>query len=92
MILELLSETFLIIKSKNVEQDGNVLEIELCDKTLGLVGAGRIGSHVAKTVGEGMGMKILVSDPYLSKDVKKTHEWTMFDLETLLLRDDRLKK
>lgn len=76
------------LKNKNIDQNGNVLGIELCEKTLGLVGAGRIGSHVAKIAGEGMGMKILVSDPYLSEDAKKAYGWTAVDLETLLRESD----
>lgn len=76
------------LKNKNIDQNGNVLGIELCEKTLGLVGAGRIGGHVAKIAGAGMGMKILVSDPYLSEEAKKAHNWTSVDLETLLRESD----
>lgn len=41
--------------------------MELQGRTLGLVGAGRIGSHVAKIM-QAVGMKVLVYDPFLSAD------------------------
>ncbi|GAB1428216.1 hypothetical protein MASR2M17_16440 [Aminivibrio sp.] len=59
------------MKNKNIEASANVLGIELCDKTLGLGGAGRIGSHVAQIAGSGLGMKVLVFDPYLSEGARK---------------------
>lgn len=76
------------LKNKNVNQNANVLGIELCEKTLGLVGAGRIGGHVAKIAGEGLGMKILVSDPYLSEEARKANNWISADIETLLRESD----
>ncbi|XVJ50955.1 MAG: phosphoglycerate dehydrogenase [Vampirovibrio sp.] len=42
--------------------------IELFNKTLGLIGLGKIGSRVAK-VAKSVGMKIVVYDPFISKDV-----------------------
>ncbi len=41
---------------------------ELYNKTLGIIGLGKIGSHVAQ-VTKALGMKILVFDPYTSKEV-----------------------
>lgn len=41
---------------------------ELYKKTLGIIGLGKIGSHVAE-VALALGMKIVVFDPYTSKDV-----------------------
>lgn len=41
--------------------------VEVYKKTLGIVGLGKIGSHVA-TIARAMGMKLLAYDPYLSKD------------------------
>ncbi len=45
------------------EQDG----IELSGKTLGVLGFGRIGRHVAH-VAQAVGMKIVAYDPYLGED------------------------
>jgi D-3-phosphoglycerate dehydrogenase len=41
--------------------------IELRGKTLGLIGAGRIGGEVAKRA-RGFGMRVIVHDPYLSEE------------------------
>lgn len=41
---------------------------ELYKKTLGIIGLGKIGSHVAE-VALAMGMKLVVFDPYTSKEV-----------------------
>lgn len=43
---------------------------ELYNKTLGIIGLGKIGSHVAE-VALALGMKLVVYDPYTSKDVVK---------------------
>jgi D-3-phosphoglycerate dehydrogenase len=40
---------------------------EVYKKTLGIVGLGKIGSHVA-TVAKAMGMKLLAYDPFISKE------------------------
>jgi D-3-phosphoglycerate dehydrogenase len=42
--------------------------VELFNKTLGLIGFGKIGSRVAK-VAKAVGMKVIVYDPYISKEV-----------------------
>lgn len=41
---------------------------ELYKKTLGIIGLGKIGSHVAK-VALALGMKVVVYDPFASKDI-----------------------
>ncbi|MDI6689930.1 MAG: phosphoglycerate dehydrogenase [Actinomycetota bacterium] len=41
--------------------------VEVCDKTLGIVGLGRIGTLVA-TRAHGLGMKVIAYDPYVSKE------------------------
>ncbi|RJR14832.1 MAG: phosphoglycerate dehydrogenase, partial [Nitrospiraceae bacterium] len=45
--------------------------VELYNKTLGIIGLGNIGSHVAK-MAQGMGMKVITYDPYLSEEKAKT--------------------
>jgi len=45
--------------------------IELYNKTLGLIGVGRIGSTVAKIAKNGFQMKVLGYDPYVKKDILK---------------------
>ena len=41
--------------------------VELNEKTLGVIGLGRIGKHVAK-IANGFGMRILAYDPFISED------------------------
>lgn len=41
---------------------------ELYNKTLGIIGLGKIGTHVAE-VAKALGMKLVVFDPYASKEV-----------------------
>jgi D-3-phosphoglycerate dehydrogenase len=41
--------------------------VELYNKTLGIIGLGNIGSHVAK-MAQGMGMNIITYDPFLSEE------------------------
>ena len=66
--------------------------IELFNKTLGLIGFGKIGSRVAK-VAKAVGMKVIVYDPFISKDIPEsigaTHTtdlnviWTQSDFITV---------
>jgi len=46
---------------------GEFLGTEINDKTLGIVGFGRVGQEVAKRLG-GLGMELVVFDPYISED------------------------
>lgn len=62
--------------------------IELFGKTLGIIGVGRIGSHIAR-IGRGFRMKIIGFDPYVDKE--KTLEDDVFivdDLKQLLAESD----
>ncbi len=61
--------------------------VELYNKTLGIIGLGRIGSHVAK-VCKSMGMNIIAFDPYMNK--KKTEEIgiTSVELEQVFTDSD----
>lgn len=56
--------------------------VELYNKTLGIIGLGRIGSEVAKRA-LAFGMKILVYDPYVQQS-----EFTLVDLDKLLTSSD----
>ncbi len=61
--------------------------IELNGKTLGLVGAGRIGSEVARRA-IAFGMKILVYDPYLSRERAEQQRMQLVTLPDLLEQSD----
>lgn len=46
----------------------NYIGCELEGKTLGLIGLGRIGQHLATKAMHGMGMKVIGYDPYIKKE------------------------
>lgn len=60
---------------------------EVYKKTLGVVGLGKIGSHVA-TVAKSMGMKILAYDPFISKERADQLGCTLVDLDFLFAEAD----
>ena len=61
--------------------------IELAGKTLGLVGLGRIGTYIAD-LAKGLGMSVLVSDPYVSGEKAGELGVELLPLEPLLSRSD----
>lgn len=60
---------------------------EVYKKTLGVVGLGKIGSHVA-TVARAMGMKLLAYDPFISLDRAEQLGCLVVDLDMLLQQSD----
>ncbi len=56
---------------------------ELFDKTLGLIGSGRIGAEVAKRA-QAFGMRVVSFDPYLPVPVAKSLGVRLVDKDTLL--------
>ncbi|MFH1070476.1 MAG: phosphoglycerate dehydrogenase [Candidatus Glassbacteria bacterium] len=60
---------------------------ELNGKTLGVVGLGRIGSHVAR-VAQALRMKVIAFDPYYSAERAAEAEVELVDLEELFSRAD----
>jgi len=68
------------------EYDG----LELHGRTLGLIGLGRIGSHVA-SVGKALGMVVVAFDPYVTAErVRSLNIELIPSLDALLLRTDIL--
>ncbi len=61
--------------------------VELFGKTLGIVGLGNIGSHVAK-VAQGMGMDIFAYDPFLSEEKAKSLGVEVVSLDKLFKKSD----
>ena len=61
--------------------------IELRGKVLGLVGAGRIGSEVARRA-RAFGMSVIAYDPYLSAEVAQSLEIELSALDDVLARAD----
>ncbi len=60
---------------------------DLFGKTIGIVGAGRIGYHVAR-IARGFGMNVLVSDPKPKSDWKKEFGARFVSLNELLKESD----
>lgn len=60
---------------------------EVYKKTLGVIGLGKIGSHVA-TAAKAMGMKILAYDPFISKERASQLGCILVDLDFLFSESD----
>lgn len=61
--------------------------VELYNKTLGIIGLGNIGTHVAK-MAQGMGMNVIAYDPYLSEEKARTLGVECVKLDELFKRSD----
>ncbi|MEM9161621.1 MAG: phosphoglycerate dehydrogenase [Cyanobacteria bacterium P01_F01_bin.4] len=61
--------------------------VEVYKKTLGVVGLGKIGSHVA-SVARAMGMKILAYDPFISSERAEEIGCRLVDLDLLFQESD----
>ncbi len=77
----------LVYMNKNLSPDPLKLGKELNEKTLGLVGYGRIGSHVAK-IANGLGMEVLVYDPYIGEQAKKETLCKFVDFDSVIRKSD----
>lgn len=63
--------------------------IELYGKTLGLVGAGRIGGEVARRA-QAFGMRVVAYDPFLSEERAQSLEVELAELDDVVRRADVL--
>ncbi|MEZ5265944.1 MAG: NAD(P)-dependent oxidoreductase [Acidimicrobiales bacterium] len=61
--------------------------VELADKTLGVIGLGRIGRLVAQRAA-GFGMRIIAHDPYVSAERARRLSIDVVELDDLLARPD----
>ncbi len=61
--------------------------VEVYKKTLGVVGLGKIGAHVA-TVAHALGMRLLAFDPFVSVERAEQLNCQLVDMDTLLSNAD----
>ncbi len=61
---------------------------ELYGKTLGIVGIGEIGKRVARICGKGFSMRILATDPFVTREQAQEIGAELIDLESLLRSSD----
>ncbi len=62
--------------------------IELWNKTAGQIGCGRIGALVVKKLKEAFSMRVLVYDPYITRDMVHELGGEQVELDTLLMESD----
>lgn len=74
------------VREGNFALDG-LMGFDLIGKTVGLVGAGKIGEIFAKVM-QALGCDVIIHDPYASADIAKHYELVSFD--TLVERADIL--
>lgn len=72
---------------KGIFSTNGLTGFELKGKTLGIIGAGRIGRRVAE-IAKSFGMKILAYDVYKNEEESKRIGYEYVDLETLLRESD----
>lgn len=60
---------------------------DLENKTMGIIGMGRIGRHAAR-IAQGFGMEVLAYDPAMNLDAAKELGFRYVDLDELLARSD----
>lgn len=61
---------------------------DITGKTLGIIGAGRIGANVAVKMAKGFGMKVLYSDKFANETLEKEIGAAKVDLPVLLAQSD----
>ena len=61
---------------------------DVTGKTLGIIGAGRIGANVAQKMAKGFGMKILYADKFMNEALEKEVGARKVELSTLLAESD----
>lgn len=73
-------------KQSNFSIEG-LRTIDLYDRTLGLIGFGKIGSHVAKTA-KALGMHVRIYDPYADPNLAELLNCKLVGLDELLAHAD----
>lgn len=61
--------------------------MEIMDKTLGIIGMGKIGTEVAKRA-RGLFMNVIAYDPYIAEEAARKLQVELVDMETIFKRSD----
>jgi D-3-phosphoglycerate dehydrogenase len=69
---------------------GRFMGFELRDKTLGLLGLGKIGFEVARIAGQGLQMRVIAHDPLVTSERAEQAGVELVDLDTLVRQSDVL--
>jgi D-3-phosphoglycerate dehydrogenase len=76
------------VRDGEFQRRGELLGTELCKKTLGIIGLGRVGRRLAEICGKGLDMSVLAYDPYASEPDASQGVQVVSDLESLLAASD----
>ena len=57
-------------------------------QTMAIIGFGRIGQHVGRIAGKGLGMKVIAYDPFLPSEIAEQQGVQLVDLDTALAEGD----
>ena len=72
---------------RNEWRNASCFGLELLEKTVGVIGLGAVGSKVATRL-SCLGMRVLATDPYISRDKAENVHAKLTDLNTLLTQSD----
>jgi D-3-phosphoglycerate dehydrogenase len=67
-----------------------LMGVELRDRTLGVLGLGKIGFEVARIAGEGLRMRVIAHDPLVTHERAEKAGAVLVDMDTLLAESDVL--
>lgn len=77
------------LKQDRFSRREHYIGLELGNKTVGVIGLGRIGTRVAKRCALGFDMTVLAYDPFISAEhAERNHAQLLDDLPALLKRSD----
>ena len=77
-----------VVREGRFEQRSSLQGVELCQRTLGIIGLGAIGVRVAEICHEGLGMRILAYDPYVKETLPRSDITLVHSLRELLEQAD----
>lgn len=78
------------VRAGNWEERHNILGVDLRNRTLGLIGCGRIGGRLAEICQVAFGMEVLVHDPGIAAEVLQVRNLTAASFEDVLVKADFL--